>query len=461
MNKMDAIHRETKKQRHLSPAGMTIAGFLILIALGTMLLMLPWASDGPCLGFIQALFTSTSAVCVTGLSAIDAGTRLTLFGQIVLVFLIQTGGLGIMTLSTLLIMVAGGRVSLTSRHILQDTYTGSGKWSSRRILQQVVLITICIELAGAAIMFPRFAETLEPGRAAYYAIFHSVSAFCNAGFALFPDSLSGYVLDPVINFTVMGLIIGGGMGFLVISEIWEILRTGRFKFSRLSLHTKLTLLSTLVLVITGALVFMGMEWDNTIKGMTIPEKIMAGFFQSVTTRTAGFNTVDTGSLTNETLSLFMLFMFIGAGPGSCAGGIKTTTAAALVLLGISRVRGKDQAQVFGRTIPDTDINRATNTLLLGMGVVILGTMLLFMTEANGISKIAGHQGFAQICFEVVSAFGTAGLSMGITSELSITGKLIISAIMFMGRLGPLLMGAALVRHTPSRIQFAQENIMTG
>jgi len=177
-----------------------------------------------------------------------------------------------------------------------------------------------------------------------------------------------------------------------------------------------------VLVFIGTLVFMGMEWDNTIKGMKLPGKIMAGLFQSVTTRTAGFNTVDTGALTNETLSLFMLFMFIGAGPGSCAGGIKITTAAALVLLGISRVRGKDQAQVLGRTIPSADINRATNILLLGMGVVILGTMLLFMTEANGISKIAEHQGFAQIAFEVVSAFGTAGLSMGITQIFQLQGN---------------------------------------
>ncbi|WDP90221.1 MAG: potassium-transporting ATPase subunit KdpA [Desulfobacter sp.] len=453
--------RKIQQTSRLSPAAMTIAGFLGLIAAGTFMLMLPCAAPAPGLKLIEAFFTATSAVCVTGLSVIDAGTGLTLFGQAVLLFLIQAGGLGIMTLSTLVILLAGKRAGLGSRNILQDTYTGSGKWSSRRILRQVVLITMGIELAGAAVMFPKFLETLEPAKAAWYALFHSVSAFCNAGFALFPDSLSAYIGEPVVNVTVIFLIIGGGMGFLVITEVWETLKSGKLKFSRLSLHTKLALSATLVLLLTGTFIFLVMERGNTLAGLPLGEKCLASLFQSVTTRTAGFNTVDTGALTNESLSLFMLFMFIGACPGSCAGGIKATTAGALLLLGISRIKGKEEPEVFGRTIPAEDINRAANILMLGMGAVIIGAMVLFMTEAQGISKIDGHAGFAEIVFETVSAFGTAGLSMGITADFSISGKLVLCAIMFIGRLGPLFMGAALVRHSPSRIRYARENIMTG
>ncbi|MCG8566509.1 MAG: hypothetical protein MI747_15650, partial [Desulfobacterales bacterium] len=371
------------------------------------------------------------------------------------------GGLGIMTFSTLIIMVAGGRASLRSRSILQDTYTGSGKWSSRNILTYVIFFTLAIELAGALVLYFRFTPEFPPVTAAWYAFFHSVSAFCNAGFSLFPDSLTGYGLDPWVNVSVMGLILGGGIGFFVITELWESLKKREFRFSRLSLHTKLALTTTLVLIVSGTLVFLGMEWDNTLAGMPVGGKLITALFQSITPRTAGFNTVDMNRFSNETLSLFMLFMFVGACPGSCAGGIKTTTAAALFLLGISRFRGKAHAQAFGRTISDGDLNRATNILMLGMAVVIIGTMVLFMTEAGGISKVAGHQGFAEIIFEVISAFGTTGLSMGITSDLSTTGKLVISAIMFTGRLGPLLMGAALAGRISSRVQFARENIMTG
>ena len=444
-----------------SPSGLTLISFALLIGVGTLGLMLPTSSAPAPLGLVEAFFTATSAACVTGLSVIDVGSRLTLSGQVILLFLIQAGGLGIMTLSTLVIMVAGGRASLRNRSILQDTYTGSGKWSSRSIIGSVILFTLAIETAGALILYSRFSMDFPPPTAAWYSLFHSISAFCNAGFSLFPDSLTRYVGDWWVNVSVMALILGGGIGFFVIMELWDALKNKQFRPSRLSLHTKLALTATLVLVIAGTLVFLAMEWDNTLVGMTAGERVMTALFQSITPRTAGFNTVDVNALSNETLSLFMLFMFVGACPGSCAGGIKSTTAAALFLLGISRFRGKPCAQAYGRTISEGDLNRATNILMLGLGVVIIGVMVLFSTEADGISKVAGHQGFAEIIFEVISAFGTTGLSMGITAELSTAGKLVISAIMFIGRLGPLLMGAALAGKISSRVQFARENIMTG
>ncbi len=444
-----------------SPSGLTLAGFALLIAAGTLMLMLPTSVSHDPLGLVDAFFTATSAACVTGLSVMDVGTRLSFSGQVILLFLIQAGGLGIMTLSTLIIMVVGGRTSLRSRNILQDTYAGSGRWSSRKILGSVILFTLGIELAGALILFTRLCGDFPPVTAAWYSIFHSVSAFCNAGFSLFPDSLTRYGQDGLVNGAIMGLIVLGGIGFFVITELWDALKRRQIRFSRLSLHTKLALTTTLVLILSGTLVFLGMEWDNTLAGMPVAGKCTTALFQSVTTRTAGFNTVDMNLLSNETLSLFMLFMFVGACPGSCAGGIKTTTAAALFLLGISRFRGKAHAQAFGRAIPDTDITRATHILMLGMGIVVVGAMVLFMTEADGISKVAGHQGFAEIIFEVISAFGTTGLSMGITAELSIPGRLVIAATMFIGRLGPLLMGAALAGKISSRVRFARENIMTG
>ena len=460
---MNKMLRKQKKWAFLpdSPSGLTLSSFALLILAGTALLMLPTSARGIPLGFVEAFFTATSAACVTGLSVIDVGSQLTPSGQVILLFLIQAGGLGMMTLSTLIIMVAGGRASLRSRNILQDTYTGSGKWSSRHILGHVILFTLVIELAGALLLFTRFSRDFPPLEAVWYSVFHSISAFCNAGFSLFPDSLTRYALDPVVNLSVVGLIMAGGIGFFVITELLENIRRRQFRPSRLSLHTKLVFSATLVLVVVGTVIFMAMEWDNTLAGMPVAGKLLSSLFQSVTPRTAGFNTVDMGALSNETLSLFMLFMFVGACPGSCAGGIKTTTAAALFLLGVSRFRGKAHAQAFGRTIPEEDLNRATHILMLGMGVVIMGAMVLFMTEANGISRVDGHEGFAEIVFEVVSAFGTTGLSMGITGELSTAGKLVISTIMFVGRLGPLLMGAALARNISSRVQFARENIMTG
>lgn len=366
-----------------------------------------------------------------------------------------------MTISTMIILVAGGKTSLTNRNIILDTYTGSGEHTSSQILKNVIIFTLLIQAVGAVIIFSRFLSDFSPGKAAYYAIFHSISAFCNAGFSIFPDSLTSYADDISINLTITGLIIAGGIGFLVITEIWDSLKTRKFRFSRLSLHTKLALLVTFIMIFSGTAVFLLMEWDNTLGGMSVKGKLLTAMFQSVSTRTAGFNTVNTGHLSNETLSLFMLFMFIGACPGSCGGGIKTTTVAALAMLGISRFRGKEHAQAFGRTIPEASVSRATNILMLGAIIVIAGAMCLFMTEADGISKVSNHQGFAEIIFEVISAFGTAGMSMGITPELSFPGKLIIAAIMFTGRLGPLLVGAALSKKISSRIKFAEENIMTG
>lgn len=444
-----------------SPARIAITGFALLISMGTILLMLPAASTGKHIGFVNALFTSTSAVCVTGLAVVDTGSGLSLFGQSILLILIQVGGLGIMTMSTLFLMLAGKRPGLTGQIVVQDTFTHTRERNISSILKDVILFTCVIEGLGIILMFFCFLPGNDIKRALFLSIFHSISAFCNSGFSVFSDSFVGYRGYWALNLVLCFLIISGGIGFLVLSELKLKFSFKRRSLSRLSLHSKIVLSTTVILLVSGTFLITAMEWHNTLAPLSVPGRFLSAFFQSVTARTAGFNTLSIGNMTNETLFFIILLMFIGASPGSCGGGIKTTSLATLVVLGTSRFRGHERPQLFNRTISYVSVGRATSVIMLSMIVVCIGIMLLLMTEIGEVAHPQSRGKFLELLFEAVSAFGTVGLSTGITTGLSVMGKIILSGIMFVGRLGPLVVGMAVSRDAAPRYHYAEETIMVG
>ena len=448
-----------------SPSRILLLSFMAMILLGALGLMLPASSLKGSLSFTDALFTATSAGCVTGLSVFDVAATLSPYGQGLLLLLIQLGGLGIMTLSTLFILGAKGRVGFAETLIIQDTFTHSGSRRPSEILGDVIRATAVLEAVGALLLFIRFLVAGMPTpKALWMAVFHSVSAFCNAGFSLFSGSLTPFRGDWVVMAVVSALIVAGGLGFLVISEINGFKHGNPFqkaRWHRLSLHTRLVLTTTLVLLVIGTGLTLLLEWENTLGGLPFHEKILAAFFQSVTLRTAGFNTLDIGSLANGTLFLSMIFMFIGASPGSCGGGVKTTTIATLFLMGRSRLKGEAHVFAFSRTIPARSVEKATNLMMMAFTLVALGTLVLLSSELGDLAHTQSRGHFIELLFESVSAFGTVGLSMGITGSLSTLGKWVIIMLMFVGRLGPMVIALAVSRETTSSYRWAEEDIMIG
>jgi len=456
-------HRQTtRKRKILSPGRVSMLSYAVLILLGAILLLLPASTEKGHLDFIDALFTSASAVCVTGLIVVDTTSTFTLFGKVVIIALIQAGGLGIMVLSTIFLVTLGKRVSMTGRQMLSETYSyGQGK-NVYSLVKEIVIFTFIIELIGAALMLPDFLYRFPVGKAIGYAAFHSVSAFCNAGFSLFPDSFTRYGGNWLINLDICFLIITGGIGFIVMAEIRQKCSFSKHCRSKLSLHTRLTLTATLILLAGSTLLFFVLEWSNTLKDLPLHTKFLASFFQAVNTRTAGFNTLDIGSLANETLFISILLMFVGTAPGSCGGGVKVTTISSIAILGYSRFRGHEYPHIFYRRISDAGISKAVSLILISMLVIVISVVLLQQTEIGGVSHHLTRGSFLEILYEVVSAFGTVGLSTGITSGFSGLGKLIIICIMFIGRLGPMGIAIAVSRKSkPSKFSYAQENIMIG
>jgi trk system potassium uptake protein TrkH len=445
-----------------SPARVAITGFALLIATGAVLLMLPVSSTGKALGFIDALFMSTSASCVTGLSVMDIGTQLTRFGQLVILMLIQVGGLGIMTVSTLVLMMMKKRPTLSGQAIIKDTFTyGEGRQTATSVLKAIFLTAFFIEAAGALCLFLRMAARTDWTQAVYPAVFHAVSAFCNAGFSLYPDSFTGYRDDWVVNIVLCLLIIAGGIGFVVIADVKQRFFDRKKQVTRLSLHSRLALSATAVLIVAGTVAILCLEWNNTLAPLSIPGRLLAALFQSVTARTAGFNTLNIGAMANETLFVLCILMFIGACPGSCGGGVKTTTVAGLAVMGFSRLRGLSRPRVFRRTLNDASVSKAASLVMISAVLITLAVMVLMMSELGRLSHTQTRGRFLELLFESISAFGTVGLSMGITPSLSGLGRLTITALMFVGRLGPLVIGLAVSRERISRFQYAEENIMIG
>ncbi len=435
----------------LSPAQFLVFGYFVVITIGTFLLMLPQASTTPgSIGFLTSLFTATSATCVTGLIVVNTSTAFTVFGQVVIMFLIQIGGLGIMTMSTLIALILGKKISLKERILIQEDLNQFKISGLLRLIQYVIALTLTIQGIGAIFLFIRLRYDYSIFRSIYFSIFHAVSAFNNAGFDLFGNSLEGYFGDPIINLTIIALIVLGGIGFAVIVELlgWE----GKKK---ISLQTKLVLTVTGILTVLSFVIIFVLETGNinTIADANIGEKILSSFFLSITPRTAGFNTIPTSSLRSTTLFFIVIAMFIGASPGSTGGGIKTTTFGLIIITSFNKIRNKKDIEFYERRIDYEIIFKALTIILLALGIVLLMTFLLTITEDGE---------FLEILFEVVSAFGTVGLSTGVTAELSSIGRVLIIITMFFGRVGPLTLALALgqkVKH--GKYRYPKEKIMVG
>ncbi|HXV21844.1 MAG TPA: TrkH family potassium uptake protein [Desulfuromonadales bacterium] len=450
-----------KKLKNIPPGQALILYYAAAILLGAMLLSLPVAAHGSPLSFLDALFTATSAQCVTGLIVVDTGSKLTLFGQLVVLALIQVGGLGITTFSVYLFFYLRLGVGMRGRWIIQETLLHTPVESMKELIRAIFFLTVIIEGAGALLLAFAFVPDLGLARGLYFALFHSVSAFCNAGFALFADSLIGYRDHPLVNLTIMGLIILGGIGFLVMKELLDLLRRGR-KRRRLSLHTRLVLLTTGLLIAGGAVLIGLLEAGASLTGRGVGEGIWTALFQSVTARTAGFNTIDLNLFGVPTLFLMMFLMFVGASPGSSGGGIKTTSLALFVAILHSRLKGNPHTNVFRRTIPD---EAATKTLTLVMlATLFLGaaTFALLAVQGQG-QAFAGNRGaLMDFAFEAVSAFATVGLSLGATAQLVPLGKIVVIVLMFVGRVGLLTMAFTIVKRARrDAVRYSEENIMIG
>lgn len=425
--------------------------------------MLPQATVES-LSFFDALFTATSATCVTGLIVVDTAGHFTLFGECVILALIQIGGLGIMTLSTFFIYLVAGRLGYTEREILQDTLSQHPMADFARLLRLVLIVTLVIELLGCGLLTLRFLRDFTLEHAFYLGLFHSVSAFCNAGFSLFSTSFEAYRSDVGINLVICTLIILGGLGFVVLFDIFKTrgARNPRSFFYALSFHSRLVLSVTALLIVAGTVTFFVLETNNSLDQLSFAEKLLASFFQSVTTRTAGFNTVRIGVLSDATLLFIILFMFIGASPGSCGGGIKTSTFAVIAASVWARFKTKEDVNIYYRRIPENIVSRAISVVFFFSVILMLFTMLILISETPNLSHAESDGQFMGYLFEVVSAAGTVGLSTGLTSTLSDMGKVLITVLMFIGRLGPLTVALAVRGKKSERpLRYVQENVLVG
>lgn len=421
----------------LDPPKILVLGFGMIILLGSTLLSMPAATtDGKGLTWVDALFTATSATCVTGLVVVDTGDTFTTFGEIVILSMIQIGGLGFMSFATLLAFILGKRISLKERLIIQESLNNASVEGVVRLVKRILIFTAVIEIAGGILLSLRFSQDMAAGKAIYFGFFHAISNFNNAGFDLMGgfQGLVAYADDPVINLTLISLISLGGIGFIVMNELFEYKST-----RRISLHTKMVLVISGILVSAGALLIFILEYNNpaTLKPMSMTGKILSALYQSVTPRTAGSNTLSIPDLKQTTLFILIFLMFIGASPGSTGGGIKTTTFAILMGAVKSQIRGREDVTFFGRRMDYSIIYKSLTVTLIALFLVIFVTMVLTITEPG--------KDFLMIFFEAVSAFATVGLSMGLTPELSEYGKIIIVFTMFAGRLGPLTLAFAVAK----------------
>lgn len=439
----------------------TIAlGFLAVILAGALLLMMPFSTiDGTWSDPITALFTSTSAVCVTGLSVVDVGKYYSFWGQLCLVLLVQIGGLGYMTATTFLLLLLGRRFGLKDKIALQQSLDKSGLAGVVQLVQSILATTLLFELTGVFLLMTVFVPQYGFKEGVWSAIFHSINSFNNAGFSIYSENLIGYISSPMVNFTVSGLIIFGGIGYQVIMEMYLWLRD-RFNKSPIctvfSLNFKVVTTTTAVLLILGTLAFLVLEYDNpnTFGALNFPQKVMAAWFQSVTPRTAGFNTISIGQMSEASLFLTIALMFIGASPGSTGGGIKTTTFRILFCCTTAVLEGQEDVECYQRQIPPAMILKTIS--------VVFGSMLVAFTSAILIELTNPELKFIEVLFEAVSAFATVGLSTGITVKMSALGKLILIATMYIGRVGVLLlMSAALGDPKPRSFKYAEESLLVG
>ncbi|WP_460049061.1 TrkH family potassium uptake protein [Thermoanaerobacter brockii] len=439
----------------LTPTQVLALGFAAIILIGTLLLMLPVATkSGERTDFLTALFTATSATCVTGLVVVDTKTYWSVFGQIVIMLLIQVGGLGIMTMSTLFALILGRKITFKERLVMQEAFNTNSLGGIVKFAKYILMVSFLFESIGAIMLTLRFLPQMGLKKAVYYGLFHSISAFNNAGFDLMGNfkSLTGYVSDWVVNLVVMGLIIFGGLGFYVLLDIYE-----HRHFNKFTLHSKIVITITLLLIAIGTLLIFLFEYNNpkTLGPLDFPTKILAALFQAVTPRTAGFNTLSLSDMTIASKFLTIILMFIGASPAGTGGGIKTTTFAVILYTVLSVIQGEEETVLYKRTISRNIVYKAVAISFISVFIIFSVTMVLSITETSN---------FLTVLYETTSAFGTVGLSLGLTPELSTVGKIIIIFTMYTGRVGPLTLALALAkrqRRPKPIIKYAEEKIMVG
>jgi len=449
----------SRRLNTLHPAFLLLLSYLTAIALGTGLLMLPAATVTRSIHFIDALFTATSAVCVTGLIVLDTGSDYTLLGQGIILVLIQLGGLGIMTLSVILFRLIGLRVRFQHRMAVQEVFSHTPRKDIYRLLRSIFLFTAVMELFGVLLLTPHWAQHHPPGKALYLGVFHSVSAFCNAGFSLFETSFMKEQGAVLLNMTICGLIVLGGLGFPVVYELY--VKAVDNRRTRLSIQTKAVLWTSGGLILLGVLV-LGVTEADFLGTLSYGDRILSLVFQSITCRTAGFNTVDIGSLTSAGLAFMMFLMFFGASPGSCGGGVKTTTLAVLAAFSWSRLKGMTHVNLFKRTLPQDTVTKSVSVLLLSFVIICAALFLILITDLEHGAGASEHRRFLSLLFETTSAFGTVGLSMGATTQLNGIGKLIIICVMLIGRVGVPTFAYIIAGPASKKgLEYAQENLMIG
>ena len=452
--------RLPRRWQQLSAAEVFVTSFLVLILGGTLILrFMPGLYRGEGLGWTDSVFTATSAVCVTGLIVVDTGTYYTLWGQVVLLLLIQLGGLGMLVLTSVVITALGGRPSLRTESLAVGARHLLPKVSPRRLIGDIVRFTFALEALGALALYGVWAPKLGWQAAIWPSIFHSISAFCNAGFSTNTSSLMQYNDSPATILIISALIIAGGLGFITMEEFLQFVARRRSGLRRVSIHSRLVLASSGVLLAGGWCLFSVFEWNHLLAEMTLTDKLANSFFLSVTPRTAGFNTIDYANATDSTNFLTIILMMIGGSPGSTAGGMKTTTFALLGLVAWSRLRSQPSTNFAQRSIPPETIQRATGLFVIATGVVVGSVFVLaFLGDTIGV-----HRAFLTRLFEIVSAFNTVGLSMGMTAELSTPSRWLIIVLMFAGRTGPLSIAAALVVRLSrgGNYRLAYEDVIVG
>ena len=441
-----------KKWDSLSPYRKLIFGFLVAIFIGVILLKMPFSlRENQNITVLDSLFTIVSAICVTGLSVVDISQVFTSTGQLIILFFIQLGGLGVMTVSIIVFLLVGKKMSFETRELLKEERNSNSNGGITNFIKNLLLTVSLIEILGASILAYGFSKYYPLKKSIFYGLFHSVSAFCNAGFSLFTNSLEYFRYDNLISLTVSFLIILGGIGFVTVNSLFIIKKK---KLKNLSLTSKFALLITFFLLTFGTMLFLVFEYNNssTLKGMNFMDKILNSFFQSVTLRTAGFNTVPLENIKPATVFISYIFMFIGASPGSTGGGIKTTTFGMLIFYAFGVLKRKEYVEVFKRRIDWELINKALAIVVISILYIAVIITILLSIENFSTDRVI---------YEVISAFSTTGLSMGITASLGIISKFLIIITMFIGRLGPMTVALAFTNNKKSSVKYPKEDILIG
>ncbi|GCD12012.1 TrkH family potassium uptake protein [Clostridium tagluense] len=454
---MESSIKAVKRKYIYTPVQILALGFAIVIFVGAILLSLPIASQsGKITPFIDCIFTSTSAVCVTGLVTLDTGTYWTYFGKTVIMLLIEIGGLGFMSITTLVFLILGKRITLKGRLIMQEAMNANSLQGLVKMAKYILIFTFSVEAVGAVLFSTQFIPQFGLAKGIYYSIFHAVSAFCNAGFDLMGNfsSVTAYANNSVIILTISALIVIGGLGFYVWAEVYN-----SKGLKKLSLHSKVVIYTTLVLIVGGAILMYIFEMNNpyTMQGMSFKGKFLSSIFASVSPRTAGFNSIPLDKMTMAGKFLTIILMFIGGSPGSTAGGIKTTTAVLLFMTVVSVVRGRDDTEISKKRISKDIVYKAVVITILSLLLVITVTMILSITEQQDIP-------FEYFLYEATSAFATVGLTLGLTTKLTFVGKIVISLTMYAGRVGLLTIILALAKTKNSKsgtIKYPEGKILIG